>query len=146
MKENYMNCISSQILWAMFHKGYHDPEDYINDVVDYENVHDRNPVKTDSWENAAREWIVSDYYETDKALFKQIYDRVIDLFEANIIESFDVELPEWNMGYDDVTIELNFNEDMVDSEHIQIWIEGIPETIIEKLEMTLEEIKRHVSY
>ena len=41
---------------------------------------------------------------------------------------------------------MNFNEDMVDSEHIQIWIEGIPETIIEKLEMTLEEIKRHVSY
>ena len=146
MKENYMNCISSQILWAMFHKGYNDPEDYINDVVDYENAHDRNPVKTDFWEKVAREWIVSDYYETDKALFKQIYDRVIDLFEANIIESFDVELPEWNMGYDDVTIELNFNEDMVDSEHIQIWIEGIPETIIEKLEMTLEEINRHVSY
>ena len=45
-----------------------------------------------------------------------------------------------------ILIELNFNEDMVDSEHIQIWIEGIPETIIEKLEMTLEEINRHVSY
>lgn len=143
-KLNYMSYPNSQVLWAEFYKGYSDPEEYIEDVVDYERAHGRNPVKTDGWESAAREWLVSELYQKDRALFKQLYDRIIDLFEDDIVETFDIQLPAWDMGYDDLEIVLNMNEEKIDNDEILICIEGTPGTIIEKLETTLNEIKQHV--
>ncbi len=143
-KLNYMSYPNSQVLWAEFYKGYSDPEEYIEDVVDYERAHGRNPVKTDGWESAVREWLVSELYQKDRALFKQLYDRIIDLFEDDIVETFDIQLPVWDMGYDDLEIVLNMNEEKIDNDEILICIEGTPGTIIEKLETTLNEIKQHV--
>ena len=143
-KLNYMSYPNSQVLWAEFYKGYSDPDEYIEDVVDYERAHGRNPVKTDGWESAAREWLVSELYQKDRALFKQLYDRIIDLFEDDIVETFDIQLPAWDMGYDDLEIVLNMNEEKIDNDEIFISIEGTPGTIIEKLETTLNEIKQHV--
>lgn len=140
-KGNYMSYPNSQILWAMFYEGYDDPEDYICEVVDYERVHDRNPEKTDSWEEAAREWLVSAHYEEDKLLFKQIYEKIIDWFESDIVEMFDIRLPEWDGGYDDVTVELSLNEEKVETDDLQIWVEGTTNTISEKLDVALNEIK-----
>lgn len=144
-KSNYMNDSYSRVLWAEFYEGYSDPEEYIEDVVDYEIAHNRNPEKTDSWEKAVREWLVSEHYEEDRVLFKQIYDRIIDLFETDIIESFDIELPEWDMGYDDVKVEISLNEEKVETDDLQFWVEGTTETIIEKLDAAMKEIKAHIS-
>ena len=47
------------------------------------------------------------------------------------------------MGYDDLEIVLNMNEEKIDNDEILICIGGTSETIIEKLEATLNEIKRH---
>lgn len=143
-KLNYMSYPNSQVLWAEFYKGYSEPEEYIEDVVDYERVHGRNPEKTDGWESTAREWLVSEYYEKDRALFKQLYDRIIDLFEADIVETFDIQLPAWDMGYDDLEIVLNMNEEKIDNDEILVCVNGTQKTIIEKLETTLNEIRHHV--
>lgn len=145
-KGNFMSYPNSQILWAMFYEGYNAPEDYICEVVDYERMHDRNPEMTDSWEQAAREWLVSAHYEDDRLLFKQIYDMVIDLFESDIVEMFDIHLPDWEGGYDDVTVELSLNEEKVETGNLQIWIEGTTNTLLEKLDVALNEIKERISY
>jgi hypothetical protein len=145
-KGNFMSYPNSQILWAMFYEGYNAPEDYICEVVDYERMHDRNPERTDSWEQAAREWLVSAHYEDDRLLFKQIYDMVIDLFESDIVEMFDIHLPDWEGGYDDVTVELSLNEEKVETGNLQIWIEGTTNTLLEKLDVALNEIKERISY
>lgn len=101
---------------------------------------------TDSWEQAAREWLVSAHYEDDRLLFKQIYDMVIDLFESDIVEMFDIHLPDWEGGYDDVTVELSLNEEKVETGNLQIWIEGTTNTLLEKLDVALNEIKERISY
>ena len=130
----------------MFYEGFDDPEDYICDIVDYERVHDRNPVKTDSWEQVARKWLVSAHYDEDKLLFKQIYDMIIDLFESDIVEMFDIQLPEWDLGYDYVTVDLSLNEDKTKIDDLRIWVEGTTDTILEKLDIALNEIKNHIPF
>jgi hypothetical protein len=50
------------------------------------------------------------------------------------------------MGYNDVKVEMSLNEDNVETDELVLWVEGTVESIIEKLDVSLNEIQKHICY
>ena len=50
------------------------------------------------------------------------------------------------MGYIDVKVEMSLNEDNVETDELVLWVEGTVESIIEQLDVSLNEIQKHICY
>lgn len=124
--------LRTEILWAEFHDGI-SPEKYIEGRSDFCNPN-LNFERIKSWDYAARPWWVSDKYTIDRKLYKQIYDKLISFYEHGIIFCFDIDLPDYNYPWNEVSIYIDLNNEKVNTEETYVCIKGTDKTILSKVD------------